>query len=56
VFIITSLDAREAAPAHLAGYVRGLRAGLALRIDRRAAGYVARRERRSRGHPRDRPR
>src|SRR5258708_4813647 len=23
VFIITSLDAREAAPAHLAGYVRG---------------------------------
>jgi hypothetical protein len=25
VFIITSLDAREAAPAHLAGYVRGQR-------------------------------
>ena len=23
MFIITSLDAREAAPAHLAGYVRG---------------------------------
>ena len=23
VFIIASLDAREAAPAHLAGYVRG---------------------------------